>query len=508
MIHINDLKKQFADKILFSELSLHIRRKDRIALVGENGTGKTTLLKMIHGLEYSDDGSIEKTGKTRTGYLPQFLTHNYKSGITLYQEISKVFEHIHKKAEKLTELEHKMGEIDYESLEYEKVMNHYGILQEELHNDGYYEIDSKIKEIVFGLGFTDKDLEKKCTEFSGGWQMRIALAKILIEQPEVLLLDEPTNHLDIEARNWLEDFIKNYYGAVVLVSHDRYFLDATINRVAEIYAGKLWVYSGNYTHFEKQREEYIQNIHKQAAEYENKVEKIEKFIDKFRYKATKASQVQSRVKMLDKMEKPIIPPKRKQIHFRFPKAPSSGLKVLEVKELSKEYPENLVFFDVNFTVEKGQRIAIMGKNGQGKTTLMKIIAGITKADTGEIHLGHNVTLNYYAQEPTEILSEEKTVYETLYNDADPSLTPDLRNILGAFLFSNDDVYKKVSVLSGGERSRLALARMLLKKANLLIMDEPTNHLDIYSKDILLDALKYFEGTIIFVSHDRYFVDNL
>jgi ATP-binding cassette subfamily F protein 3 len=212
--------------------------------------------------------------------------------------------------------------------------------------------------------------------------------------------------------------------------------------------------------------------------------------------------------MLDKMEKPIIPPKRKQIHFGFPKAPSSGLKVLEVKELSKEYPENLVFFDVNFTVEKGQRIAIMGKNGQGKTTLMKIIAGITKADTGEIHLGHNVTLNYYAQEPTEILSEEKTVYETLYNDADPSLTPDLRNILGAFLFSNDDVYKKVSVLSGGERSRLALARMLLKKANLLIMDEPTNHLDIYSKDILLDALKYFEGTIIFVSHDRYFVDNL
>ncbi|MGM0608090.1 MAG: ABC-F family ATP-binding cassette domain-containing protein [Candidatus Muiribacteriota bacterium] len=508
MIHVNNLKKQYGDDILFDEVSIHIRKRDRIALVGDNGTGKSTFLKILAGKESIDNGQIAYTGSATTGYLPQFLYSDEEYDRNLFEELSAVFSTINKKSRKLTELENKMGKLEYDSDEFEKVMEKYGNLQEELQKMGYYEIGAKIKSILFGLGFSEEDLEKKCSEFSGGWQMRIALAKILVEYPDVLLLDEPTNHLDIEARNWLEDFIKSYPGAVILVSHDRFFLDSTVKRVIEIYASQMWVYSGNYSKFEILREEFIEQVHKEAREYEEKVSKTQKFIDKFRYQANKASQVQSRVKMLNKMSKPVIPPKKKRIFFRFPKAPNSGHKVLKVDGVSKEFDDNLLFFDASFEVEKGERIALVGKNGKGKTTLMKIIAGILEADTGEVEFGYKVVYNYYAQEPSELLDSKKTVYDELYQDADSTQAAHLRNVLGAFLFSDDDVYKRVKVLSGGERSRLALAKMLLKKANLLILDEPTNHLDLTSKDILMDALKYFEGTIIFVSHDRYFVDNI
>ncbi|PLX17516.1 MAG: hypothetical protein C0601_07095 [Candidatus Muiribacterium halophilum] len=387
-------------------------------------------------------------------------------------------------------------------------MKKYGDLQHELEENGLYEIDSKIKSILFGLGFDEEDLNKRCNEFSGGWVMRIHLAKLLLASPEILLLDEPTNHLDLEARNWLEDFIRSYMGAVILVSHDRFFLDATVNRVGELFASDFKVYKGNYSKFERLRQEYIDNIYKSAKEYDEKVEKHTKFIEKFRYKATKASQVQSRIKMLDKIEKPIIPPKKKRITFEFPNSKESGLKVIEVKDFAKQYDEKIVFMDVDFTIERGQRIAVCGKNGCGKTTLLKCLSDVVDHDMGEIEFGYNVKKNYYAQEPTELLSLENTLYDELYQNANFTQGENLRNLLGAFLFSNDDIYKKVKVLSGGERARLALAKMLLVPSNLLIMDEPTNHLDLESKDILLDALKKYRGTIIFVSHDRYFVENL
>ncbi|MDD5090143.1 MAG: ABC-F family ATP-binding cassette domain-containing protein [Candidatus Wallbacteria bacterium] len=507
MIHINGLRKRYGDKLLFENLDLHIRPRERMALAGENGSGKTTLMRIISGMEEEDAGTVNKAGHVRTGYLPQFLHTGYDGQVTLYDEVRKAFGKIYAKADRMRELEFSMGE-DLSPEEFEKVSTRYSDLLEELTQDGYYELDARIKIVLFGLGFTESDLEKKCTDFSGGWQMRIYLARILIEQPEVLLLDEPTNHLDIESCNWLEEFIRGYPGAVVLVSHDRYFLDSTVTRVAELYAGELRCYTGNFTKFEEMRELYIDDLHKKADQYEQTVEKAERFITRFRAKNTKSTQVQSRVKMLARIEEVKIPPKRRTIRFRFPRAPHSGHRVLRVTDAGKQYGSNIVFMGAEFEVERGERVAVLGKNGAGKTTLIKIIAGVVTADSGTMELGHNVTMDYYAQEPSEVLNHDRTVYEELYGEAEDYQVPEIRSILGAFLFCDDDVHKKVKVLSGGERSRLALARMLLRKSNLLILDEPTNHLDIYSKDVLMDALKYFEGTIIFVSHDRWFIDQL
>ncbi|MDD2716601.1 MAG: ABC-F family ATP-binding cassette domain-containing protein [Candidatus Wallbacteria bacterium] len=508
MVHINGLKKRYGPKLLFENLDLHIRQRDRIALVGENGSGKTTLMKILCGLEDDDAGTINRAGNIRTGYLPQFLPFSYNPEITLFDEARKAFSLLYEKAAKLTELELLMGEVEYDSLEYEKVTSKYSQLTEEMKHEGYYELDSRVRIVLFGLGFTEQDLEKKCVHFSGGWQMRIMLARILIEKPDLLLLDEPTNHLDIESSNWLLEFIRGYPGAVMLVSHDRYFLDALVKRVAELYNSEMKVYTGNYTQFETAREEYIDSLHRQAEEYEQAKEKAERFIDRFRAKASKASAVQSRIKMVEKMEVVKIPPKRKKIRFRFPKAQNSGLKVLKVQDLAKQFGEKVVFMGAEFEVERGDRVAVLGKNGSGKTTLIKIIAGRLPQDMGEAVQGHNVQLDYYAQEPSEVLNHQRTVIEEMSCNAANEQIPLLRDILGAFLFHDDDIYKKVEVLSGGERSRLALARLLLRKSNLLVLDEPTNHLDIYSKDVLLDALRYFEGTIIFVSHDRYFIDQL
>jgi len=508
MIHINNISKKYANKTLFEGLSLHIRPRDRIALVGENGTGKSTLMKIIAGLEQEDTGEINMAGNITIEYLPQFLPFSFSPNITVYTEASKAFAEIFKLGNRLSELEHLMGELEPDTNKFNRVMTRYSNLLEELNNKGYYELDAKIKAVLFGLGFVQKDLNRKCVEFSGGWQMRILLAKFLIKRPNVLLLDEPTNHLDIESRNWLESFIKDYDGAVVLVSHDRYFLDATVTRTAEIYAGEMKTYNGNFSKFEKLRIEYIDMLHKKAEDYEKLTDKTEKFINRFRAKASKASQVQSRVKQLEKMGKVKIPPKRKKIHFRFAKAPSSGQSILKVDSVGKQFGDHIVFMDAKFQVERGDRIAVLGKNGAGKTTLIKLITGELKPDSGTIEFGHNVKLGYYAQEPSEALHPTATVYQEIYNDASTEMVPQIRNILGAFLFHDDEIEKPISVLSGGERSRLSLAKMLLKSSNLLILDEPTNHLDIYSKDILMDALKYFEGTIIFVSHDRYFIDEI
>jgi ATP-binding cassette, subfamily F, member 3 len=507
VIHVEGLTKRYGERVLLQDVSWHVKKRDRIGLSGPNGSGKTTLLRMLAGLEEPDSGQIRMASDTTIGYLPQDgIVHK---GKTVYDEVVLAFQELLALKEEQHAIEDALAHATEEAgNEHDRLLERYAEVMERFKHLGGYEIDARVADVLKGLGFSLADQQRGTEEFSGGWQMRIALAKILLARPNLLLMDEPTNHLDLPARNWLEEYLADYPGSVVLVSHDRYFLDATVKRITEVGLRTLTDYHGNYSKYVVEHEARMENLLEAHRRQKEEIEKTEAFINKFRYQATKARQVQSRIKLLDKVERIEIPPQRKKIRFKFPDAPKPGRIVLETKGVRKAYGSNVVLEHVDLMVERGDRVALVGPNGAGKSTLMRIMAGVDTADAGLRTMGHQVVLDYFAQDQAAVLGATRSVYEEMSAASSTTMVPLIRNILGGFLFSGDDVSKKVAVLSGGERNRLALAKMLLNASNLLILDEPTNHLDLDSKEVLLDALDDYGGTLIFVSHDRYFVDRL
>jgi ATP-binding cassette subfamily F protein 3 len=514
MIQLSGAGKRFGHKLLFENTDWLITPHDRVGLVGANGTGKSTLMKVLAGLDTFDYGSLTVAKGTTAGYLPQDgLT---LSGRTVFAECMTVFTGLHAIERELETLTHKISELDHTSPEYAEVADRYHSLEHEFRTRDGYSIEAEVGRVLQGLGFRKEDWERQTDEFSGGWQMRLALAKLLLQKPNLLLLDEPTNHLDLEARNWLEEYLRDYPHALVLISHDRYFLDVVVNKIAEIWNKRFWFYTGNYDKFltqKTQRNEQLQAAYKNQRD---RIEQLEVFSNRFRYQATKAKQVQSRIKELEKIERIEVPPEEKTIHFSFPQPKPSGRIVAEFVGVAKTYPakpssnsgEKEVFRDVSFLIEKGDRIALVGINGAGKSTLIKLLAGEERTTHGEFKLGHNVEADYFAQDQYKELDPEARMIDDLGNASPRSTQTELRSLLGCFLFSEDDVFKKIGVLSGGERGRYALLRLLLHPANFLLLDEPTNHLDLRAKDVLLDALMKYTGTVVFVSHDRYFIDKL
>jgi ATP-binding cassette subfamily F protein 3 len=506
MIQLSAAGKRFGPKILFEDLNWLITPKERVGIVGANGTGKSTLLKALAGIESLDYGSLNVMKGIRAGYLPQDgIT---LSGRTVFDECLGVFAEIHALEAEEQSLAHRMSELDHATPEYAQIAERYHQVQSEFTARNGYNIESRVGAVLSGLGFRREDWARRVEEFSGGWQMRIALAKLLLEEPNLLLLDEPTNHLDLEARNWLETYLESYPNAFVLISHDRFFLDVTVNKIAEIWNKRVYFYTGGYSKYESQKTERRAQLEAAFANQRDRIEALEAFINRFRAQATKAKQVQSRIKELEKIERIEIPPDEKTIHFRFPQPKPSGRIVAEFKNVSKSYGENHVFSGANFAIERGDRIALVGVNGAGKSTLIKLLSGEEPLSTGEYILGHNVETDYFAQDQYKVLNPESTIIDDLGEVAPRSNNTELRSILGCFLFSEDDVFKRIGVLSGGERNRYALARMLMMPGNFLLLDEPTNHLDMRAKDVLLTALQEFNGTVVFVSHDRYFIDKL
>ena len=507
MIHLVDLSISFSGTVILKPLNWFVGPRDRIGLVGNNGSGKTTLMKIIAGINQADQGNVVFAKGVTFGYLPQDgVIHE---GRTVYQEAESVFGDLKALQQEENSLLAAMETVDPDSSEYYRSAQRLGELHDRMRLFDGYRLEERIEKVLIGLGFHHNDLTRLCEEFSGGWQMRIALAKVLLQEPNMLLLDEPTNYLDLEARQFLEGWLRSYPHSILLVSHDRYFLDQVVTRITEIHDGKLSDYHCNYSTYLVEREERLARLISQAERVEEERAKIQSFIDRFRYKADKAALVQSRVKQLEKLEKIELPSVRKKIRFRFPQPERSGKIALEVDGLSAGYDTKPnVLNKVVFNLVRGDKVALVGINGAGKTTLIKVLAGELPSREGEFKLGHNVRYDYFAQEVHKQLDPSLTVYQTLERCCPFALIPHLRDLLGAFLFSGGDVEKKVMVLSGGERNRLALARMLLVPANLLLMDEPTNHLDLDAKEVLLEALQAFEGTVLFVSHDRYFLDHL
>jgi ATP-binding cassette subfamily F protein 3 len=485
LIQISSLTKSFGDRVLLDNVTWQISDGERVGLCGPNGSGKTTLLKIFAGLEESDAGSVVKPSDLTVGYLPQDgLTH---SGRSVYEEAVLAFESLMAVKAEMHDLEDRLGHPDIPDAEHEQMLARYSDLQDRFRLHDGYSIDLKIATVLQGLGFSPADLARPTETFSGGWQMRIALAKLLLARPNLLLLDEPTNHLDLEARNWLEAYLHDYPHAVILVSHDRYFLDTVVTRIAEVYLRTLNDYVGNYSHYLEESQAKLERVREAKRQQDEELARMKMFIDRFRYQATKAAQVQSRIKMLEKIEPIEVPPERKRVHFSFPTSVKSGRMVLELKHAHKAYGDTIVFRRAGLHIERGDRIAIVGPNGTGKSTLMRMLAGVEPPDSGERHEGHQVVMQYFAQDEAARLNPDLTVYDTLGTGSPNQMVPAIRNILGGFLFSGDDVYKKAGVLSGGERTRLAVARMLLRPSNTLLLDEPTNHLDLDSKDVLLDA---------------------
>jgi ATP-binding cassette, subfamily F, member 3 len=506
MIQLNSAGKRYGHKLLFDGTDLLITPRDRVGLVGANGTGKSTFLKILAGSETLDYGSVSVAKGITAGYLPQdglSLT-----GRTVFAECMAVFSRLRDMEQELEQLTSRMSEIDHNSTEYEQVAERYHQIEHEFQVHDGYAIDAQVGAVLAGLGFGPEDWHRQTDEFSGGWQMRISLAKLLLQKPNLLLLDEPTNHLDLESRNWLEQYLADYPFALVLISHDRYFLDVTVNRIVEIWNKKIWTYSGNYEKYLSQKTQRREQLEAAYRNQRERIEQLEVFINRFRYQATKAKQVQSRIKELEKMERIHLPEEEKTIHFSFPQPKPSGRIVVEFAGVAKSYGEKQVFRSVDFMIERGDRIALVGVNGAGKSTLIKLLSGIEPLTQGQYSLGHNVQLDYFAQDQYKELDQNERILDDLGKVAPSSRETDLRNLLGCFLFSGDDVFKRIGVLSGGERNRYALLRMLLHPANFLLLDEPTNHLDIRAKDILLNALSAYTGTVVFVSHDRYFIDKL
>jgi len=506
VIQLSDLSKSFGDRTLIDHVTWQISDGERVGLCGPNGAGKTTLLKMLAGLDDPDSGGIIRPVDLTIGYLPQDgLAH---AGRSLFEEASSAFQPLLDMKAEMHEIEHRLGDASIPQDEHDAMLARYSELQDRFrHGDGY-SMDLRIATVLRGLGFTPEDGARPAETFSGGWQMRIALAKLLLGRPNLLLLDEPTNHLDLDARNWLEDYLGAYPYAVILVSHDRYFLDAVVTRITDLNLRKLTDYVGNYSKYVAQRDAMLDRLRQAKKEQDEEVARVKMFVDRFRYQATKAAQVQSRIKLLDKVVPIEVPPERKRIHFTFPVCAKSGRTVLELKHVRKAYGPLTVFKDLSLHIERGDRIALVGPNGSGKSTLMRMLSAEESPDGGTRAEGHQVVIEYFAQDEAARLEPGLTVYETLATGSPTGMVPAIRNILGGFLFSGDDVYKKAGVLSGGERTRLAVARMLLRPSNTLLLDEPTNHLDLDSKDVLLDALEDYGGTLIFVSHDRYFVEKL
>ena len=498
---------QFTGEDLFTDINFMIREKDRIGLVGKNGAGKTTLIRLLCGLEQPYKGDVIMSDDVTVGYLPQ--EKNVKSEKTVLDEAMTAFEEYYEIERQLAKLQDELSNReDYESASYQRLCEKMSHLNERLALMGGHSIEGEAEQILIGLGFEHNDMQRPMKEFSNGWQMRVELAKILLRKPKLLLLDEPTNHLDIESIQWLEGFLKNYYGAIFMVSHDRAFLDHITIRTIEISCGKIYDYKCSYSEFIERREERI-DIQKAAFDNQQReIKEIEAFIERFRYKATKAKQVQSRVKQLEKMDVVQIDDQDKSaMHFKFPPAPHSGKVTLGLENVSKSYGEKNILNNINLLIPRGEKIAFVGRNGEGKSTLSKIIAGVLDYE-GELKLGHEVKIGYYAQNQQDMLDPEKTVFETLDDVATGDMRVKVKSLLGAFLFSGEAIEKKVKVLSGGEKARLSLAKMLLFPTNLLILDEPTNHLDMLSKDILKSALLQFDGTLIIVSHDRDFLQGL
>src|ERR1700686_1474574 len=512
MIQLSGAGKRFGHKLLFENADWLITSRDRIGLVGGNGTGKSTLMKVLAGMDTFDYGTLTIAKGTSAGYLPQDgLT---LSGRSVFAECMSVFDDLRAMETELESLTHSMADLDHTSPEYNAVAERYHRVEHEFRTRDGYSIEAEVGRVLMGLGFTKEDWPRQTDEFSGGWQMRLALAKLLLQQPNLLLLDEPTNHLDLEARNWLEDYLQNYPHAFVLISHDRYFLDVTVNKIAEIWNKRFWFYTGNYDKFLAQKTQRNEQLQAAYRNQRDRIEQLEVFINRFRYQATKAKQVQSRIKELEKIERIEIPPEEKTIHFSFPQPKPSGRIVAEFEGVAKSYPgkngsaPKEVCRNVSFMIERGDRIALVGVNGAGKSTLIKLFAGTEPVTRGEFRLGYNVHSDYFAQDQYKELDPDARIIDDLGDASPGSGETELRSLLGCFLFSEDDVFKKIGVLSGGERGRYALLRLLLHPANFLLLDEPTNHLDLRAKDVLLDALVKYTGTVVFVSHDRYFIDKL
>ncbi|HYW34337.1 MAG TPA: ABC-F family ATP-binding cassette domain-containing protein [Balneolaceae bacterium] len=505
MLSLQNIRLAFGGRVLLKNIDVLINPGQRVGLVGPNGAGKSTLLKIMNGIIEPQQGSVQHANDETIGYLPQ-------DGVTpdpdktVFEEVESTFDDLLALEEKVHQTQQNLAAVDVGTSEYEQTLEKYGHLQHELEESGAYSLGANIEKVLMGLGFSTDDFSRNTTEFSGGWLMRIALAKLLLQKPTYLLLDEPTNHLDIESLQWIEAFLSNYEGAVILVSHDKDFLNRITNRTLWLSDGRIEDYNGNYQYFEKKHAERMEHRRRAYENQQREIKEIQDFIDRFRYNASKAKQVQSRIKQLEKMDEIELPDQQEEISFQFPEPERSGAINLRLENVSKSYDDIQVFDNLSYIVNRGDQIAILGPNGAGKSTLARVIAGHESIDSGRREVGHNVTMSYFAQHQADELDLSKTVFEIMREASHAATETRIRTILGCFLFQGDDVFKKVSVLSGGEKSRLALARMLLSPANFLIFDEPTNHLDIQSKDILQQALKQYKGTFLIISHDVDFLD--
>ena len=506
MIQLSAAGKRYGHKLLFEGADWLITNHDRVGLVGANGTGKSTLLKILAEMETLDYGSLSTAKGISAGYLPQ--DGLALSGRSVFAECMSVFSKLRAMEQEMEDLTGRMSELDHASTEYAQVAERYQRIEHEFRARDGYAIEAQVGSVLMGLGFQKSDWQRQTEEFSGGWQMRIALAKLLLQKPNLLLLDEPTNHLDLEARNWLEEYLTSYPYTFILISHDRYFLDVTVNKIVEIWNKRIYFYPGNYEKYLSQKTQRREQLDAAYRNQRERIEQLEVFINRFRYQATKAKQVQSRIKELEKIERIELPEEEKTIHFSFPQPKPSGRIVAEFAGVAKSYGDKEVFSDVSFMIERGDRIALVGVNGAGKSTLIKLLADAEDVTQGEYKLGHNVQADYFAQDQYKELDQDSRILDDLGRVSPQSRETELRSLLGCFLFSGEDVFKRIGVLSGGERNRYALLRMLLHPANFLLLDEPTNHLDMRAKDVLLEAISKYTGTVVFVSHDRYFIDNL